>query len=503
MQSLNFNANNNNNNNYYSNNNNNVHPDDQEMKINDPTSIHHRGNAKNKSPQYEADKMENDERGNTNNNSETSEYTDFGESDRDDDADEPGSDVITDSDSEEAEDDEIDAMQSENNYNNNNSNSNSNYLDDKYRTWKRSERKKSATNVNTTYGPVSARHGWDGPFIRSHGKHYRNTKLRDALNKKGEMKPDNLSYEAYFVGLRDQGKLSDAKIAQALLDSKDPGFTIKQRRAAAMLTGTVHLAEKWRKEKAVPLFQSRLKRVVAGKLSLKDAILKYAFAKRPGGAKAGRERLKRYKEFLNRTPKRKGDTSDEDTHAFWPSGAGSSTDSEMNVTKEAARQLDKKERLARKKTADSKRQLDKKERPARKKPADSKQPTLDSFLKNNNSNSNSNRRKKTSEYYARSYDLASSRNNNNSNGFGNRNLNNNNSANNNSRNYTDLTHEDQSDLGEDENQQPNLISNANFANNNSSIYIDLTGEDQTHLDEDKEQQLNLSSNINSNKRRKQ
>jgi hypothetical protein len=98
-------------------------------------------------------------------------------------------------------------------------------------------------------------------------------------------------YVDFIAGLR-SGGLSDAKIAQSLLDQDDTVLASHlEKRAAAMATVTVYLAEEWRKQGAAKIYRAILRLIVSGKKTFDDFLNDFAFV---GSADLGRKQVGRF-----------------------------------------------------------------------------------------------------------------------------------------------------------------------------------------------------------------
>lgn len=99
------------------------------------------------------------------------------------------------------------------------------------------------------------------------------------------------TYEEYIRGLR-SGGMTDPAIAQALLDLDDSVLASHlEKRAAAMLTVTVYLAEEWRKQGAAKIYRAILRLIVKGTRTFDDFLDDFAFI---GSAQDGRKQVGRF-----------------------------------------------------------------------------------------------------------------------------------------------------------------------------------------------------------------
>jgi hypothetical protein len=127
-------------------------------------------------------------------------------------------------------------------------------------------------------GIVSATHSRGAPKIGSDKTKWGNTTLGD-------------SYKEYVRGLR-SGGVSDATIAKALLTLDDTALTSDlEKRAAAMITITVTLAEEWRKQGAAKIYRAILRRIEEGTKTFDDLLQDFDFIT---SAQDGRQQVGRF-----------------------------------------------------------------------------------------------------------------------------------------------------------------------------------------------------------------
>ena len=111
--------------------------------------------------------------------------------------------------------------------------------------------------------------------------------------------PDSTSgdyYVDYIDHLR-SGGMTDEQIATALLDHDDSAFgTQTEKRAAAMLHGTVYMAEEWRKQGAAKIFRAILRNVQSGKTKFQDFLIDFKFIQ---SAQDGRKMVGRFYDVYN------------------------------------------------------------------------------------------------------------------------------------------------------------------------------------------------------------
>jgi hypothetical protein len=133
-------------------------------------------------------------------------------------------------------------------------------------------------SVQAFGGPISAAYKRGAPKLGSNAKNWGKTQLGD-------------DYVDYIRGLR-SGGLDDAEIAQALLDLDDSVLASHlERRAAAMMTVTVYLAEEWRKQGAAKIYRANLRLIAEGKKDFDDFLTDFAFI---GSAQDGRKQVGRF-----------------------------------------------------------------------------------------------------------------------------------------------------------------------------------------------------------------
>ncbi len=133
-------------------------------------------------------------------------------------------------------------------------------------------------SVDAFGGPISAVYKRGAPKLGSKATDWGKSKLGD-------------SYTDYIEGLR-SGGLTDAAIAQALLDQDDSVLaTHLEKRAAAMMTVTVYLAEEWRKQGAAKIYRAILRLIVKGTRDFDDFLDDFAFI---GSADDGRRQVGRF-----------------------------------------------------------------------------------------------------------------------------------------------------------------------------------------------------------------
>jgi hypothetical protein len=127
-------------------------------------------------------------------------------------------------------------------------------------------------------GQVRARFNQGAPFIQSRAEDWGGAKVGD-------------SYRAYVNALRTRGR-TDPEIAAGLLALSDDDFqTDMEKRAAAMLTMTVYLAEEWRKQGAAKIYRAILRRIVDGSRTFDDFLTDFAYVP---SADAGRRMAARF-----------------------------------------------------------------------------------------------------------------------------------------------------------------------------------------------------------------
>jgi hypothetical protein len=127
-------------------------------------------------------------------------------------------------------------------------------------------------------GSISAVYKRGAPKLGSNAKNWGKTSLGD-------------TYQEYIRGLR-SGGLTDPAIAQALLDLDDSALaTHLEKRAAAMLTVTVYLAEEWRKQGAAKIYRAILRLIAKGTRTFDEFLDDFAFV---GSAQDGRKQVGRF-----------------------------------------------------------------------------------------------------------------------------------------------------------------------------------------------------------------
>jgi len=138
-------------------------------------------------------------------------------------------------------------------------------------------------SVGAFGGPISAVYKRGAPKLGSKSKDWGKTQLGD-------------DYVEYIRGLR-SGGLEDTEIAQALLDLDDSALgSHLERRAAAMMTVTVYLAEEWRKQGAAKIYRANLRLIAEGKKDFDDFLTDFAFI---GSAQDGRKQVGRFYDVHN------------------------------------------------------------------------------------------------------------------------------------------------------------------------------------------------------------
>lgn len=136
----------------------------------------------------------------------------------------------------------------------------------------------TGVSVDAFGGPVSAYFNRGAPKLGSTAKNWGKSSLGD-------------SYVEYIQGLR-SGGMTDAALAQALLDLDDSVLASHlEKRAAAMMTVTVYLAEEWRKQGAAKIYRAILRLIVAGTRTFDDFLDDFKFI---GSADAGRKQVGRF-----------------------------------------------------------------------------------------------------------------------------------------------------------------------------------------------------------------
>lgn len=127
-------------------------------------------------------------------------------------------------------------------------------------------------------GPISAVYKRGAPKLGSTTKDWGKSKLDD-------------TYVGWIAGLR-SGGMSDPALAKALLDLDDSTLASHlEKRAAAMMTVTVYLAEEWRKQGAAKIYRAILRLIVSGARTFDDFLDDFAFI---GSADLGRRQVGRF-----------------------------------------------------------------------------------------------------------------------------------------------------------------------------------------------------------------
>ncbi len=141
----------------------------------------------------------------------------------------------------------------------------------------------TGVSVQAFGGPISAFYNRGAPKLGSQSKDWGNSALGD-------------DYVGYIAGLRSSGK-TDPVIAQALLDLDDSVLASHlAKRAAAMMTVTVYLAEEWRKQGAAKIYRANLRLIAQGKKTFDDFLNDFAFI---GSAQDGRKQVGRFYDVHN------------------------------------------------------------------------------------------------------------------------------------------------------------------------------------------------------------
>jgi len=136
----------------------------------------------------------------------------------------------------------------------------------------------TGVSVQAFGGPVSAFFNRGAPKLGSAAKNWGKSSLGD-------------SYVEYIQGLR-SGGMTDAALAKALLELDDSVLASHlEKRAAAMMTVTVYLAEEWRKQGAAKIYRAILRLIVKGTRTFDDFLDDFAFI---GSADAGRKQVGRF-----------------------------------------------------------------------------------------------------------------------------------------------------------------------------------------------------------------
>lgn len=127
-------------------------------------------------------------------------------------------------------------------------------------------------------GPISAVYKRGAPKLGSRAPDWGKVKLGD-------------TYAEYIRGLR-SGGLTDSAIATALLDLDESALASHlEKRAAAMLTVTVYLAEEWRKQGAAKIYRAILRLIKGGTRTFDEFLDDFAFI---GSADLGRRQVGRF-----------------------------------------------------------------------------------------------------------------------------------------------------------------------------------------------------------------
>lgn len=141
-------------------------------------------------------------------------------------------------------------------------------------------------SIDSGFGPVGAMHNRSAPYLTSKQEDFGGAKLRT-------------TYKDFIRGLRDGKNTSkdDATLAKALLNED---LTLLdsdlQKRAAAMLSTTVNLAEEWRKHGASKIYRSLLRKIIAEKATFDDFLRDFEFIQ---SADAGRQQVARYQDYFD------------------------------------------------------------------------------------------------------------------------------------------------------------------------------------------------------------
>jgi hypothetical protein len=145
-------------------------------------------------------------------------------------------------------------------------------------------------SIDAFGGSVSAFYNRGAPKIGSSAMDWNGAKVGD-------------SYKSYVTGLRSGGE-TDADIATALLEQDDSALlTDMERRAAAMMTVTVYLAEEWRKQGAAKIYRAYLRLIADGERTFDDFLKNFKFII---SADAGRKQVGTHYDVHN------GDLSESD-----------------------------------------------------------------------------------------------------------------------------------------------------------------------------------------------
>ncbi len=154
-------------------------------------------------------------------------------------------------------------------------------------------------SVDAFGGAISAFYNRGAPKLGSNAKDWGKTKLGD-------------DYVGYIKGLR-SGGVSDADIAQALLELDESALQSQlEKRAAAMMTVTVYLAEEWRKQGAAKIYRANLRLIANGTKTFDDFLETFKFI---GSADAGRKQVGGFYDVWNGDADR-GDMDTEDGEIY-------------------------------------------------------------------------------------------------------------------------------------------------------------------------------------------
>ncbi|MFA4136205.1 MULTISPECIES: DUF4157 domain-containing protein [unclassified Brevibacillus] len=141
-------------------------------------------------------------------------------------------------------------------------------------------------SIDSGFGPVGAMHNRSAPYLTSKQEDFGGAKL-------------GTTYKDFIRGLRDGRNTSkyDATLAEALL-TEDISLLDSdlQKRAAAMLSTTVNLAEEWRKHGASKIYRSLLTQIIAGQATFDDFLRDFEFIQ---SADAGRKQVARYQDYFD------------------------------------------------------------------------------------------------------------------------------------------------------------------------------------------------------------
>lgn len=154
------------------------------------------------------------------------------------------------------------------------------YRHDTWDVYRGFTKETTGVEVDIFGGKVSAFYNRGAPKIGSANANWPGAKLGD-------------SYVEYVRGLRLSG-LTDPQIATALLDLDDSNLvSLVSKRAAAMMTVTVYLAEEWRKQGAAKLYRAILRTIKAGTRTFDDLLDDFDFI---ASARAGREKIAEFQD---------------------------------------------------------------------------------------------------------------------------------------------------------------------------------------------------------------